>query len=47
MKILCAAFVSPHGLKSDECYTCNAFVLPCAFKNNVYFIVARLFHLMA
>ena len=30
-----------------ECYTCNALVSPHGFKNDVYFIVARLFRLMA
>ena len=37
------AFVSPHGLKNDECYKCSALVSPHGFKNDVYFIVARLF----
>ena len=52
--ISCVAFVSPHGLKSDECYMCGALVSRhmCSalvsrhgFKNDVYFIVPRLFRL--
>ena len=41
------AFVSPNGLNNDECYTCSALCSPHGFKNEVYFIVARLFRLMA
>ena len=41
------AFVSPHGLKNNECYMCSAPVSPQGFKRDVYFIVARLFRLMA
>ena len=41
------AFVSPHGLNNDECYTCSALVSPHGFKNDVHFVEARLFRLMA
>ena len=37
----------PHGLKCDECYMSSALVSPHDFKNDVYFIIARLFRLMA
>ena len=36
--ILHVAFVSPHGLKNDECYTCSALVSPHGYKNGVHFI---------
>ena len=41
------AFVSPYGLKNDECYMYNALVSPHGLKNDVYFIEARLSRLMA
>ena len=37
----------PHGLKCDECYMSSALVSPHDFKNDGYFIIARLFRLMA
>ena len=43
----CKALVSLYGLKNDECYMCSAPVSPQGFKRDVYFIVARLFRLMA
>ena len=45
--ILHVAFVSPHGLKNDECYTCGALFSPHGYKNDVHLCVARLFRLMA
>ena len=41
------AFVSPHGLKNNECYICSALVSSHALKDDVYFIVGRLFRFMA
>ena len=36
--ILHVAFVSPHGLKNDECYMCRALVSPHGYKNDVHFM---------
>ena len=36
--ILHVAFVSPHGLKNDECYTCGALFSPHGYKNDVHFM---------
>ena len=43
--ILHAAFVSPHGLKNDECYTCSALFSPHSDKNDVHFKERRISYL--